>query len=78
MSFKVEFSPAAEADLERLFDFALAREMNSETGEFDIPERAIKAIRHGLRLDFCVPLSYLWPINFERKHTKLFHRAFLH
>lgn len=48
MTFKVEFSPAAEADLQRLFDFALAREMNSETGDFDIPDRAIKATRVGL------------------------------
>ncbi|MEY3519124.1 MAG: hypothetical protein RLZ89_1984 [Pseudomonadota bacterium] len=29
MTFKVEFSLAAQADLERLFDFVLQRELNS-------------------------------------------------
>lgn len=48
MKYKVEFSPAADEDLERLFDFALQRELNSETGDLDIPQRAVQAIRDGM------------------------------
>ncbi|MCU7375248.1 type II toxin-antitoxin system RelE/ParE family toxin [Paucibacter sp. O1-1] len=43
MSFSVELAPAAEADLERLFDFLLER---AETGEaLDEAQQAIAAIR---------------------------------
>jgi len=43
MSFVVELSPTAEADLERLFDFLLER---CETGEdLDRAQSAIDAIR---------------------------------
>lgn len=45
MSFEVVFSPEAEADLERLFDFALERELRSATGDLGVPERALQAIR---------------------------------
>ena len=48
MRYKVEFSRIADEDLERLFEFALQRELNSETGDLDIPERAIQAIRNGV------------------------------
>lgn len=48
MTYHVEFSQAAAADLERLFDFALQRELDSETGDLDIPERAIQAIKMGM------------------------------
>lgn len=48
MRYKVEFSRTADEDLERLFEFALQRELNSETGDLDIPDRAIQAIRNGL------------------------------
>lgn len=50
MSFQVIFSEAAARDLEALFDFALQRELDSETGDFDIPTRALQAIRDGLAL----------------------------
>ncbi|MFC7461215.1 type II toxin-antitoxin system RelE/ParE family toxin [Hydrogenophaga defluvii] len=50
MSFRVIFSEAAARDLEVLFDFALQRELDSETGDFDIPARALRAIRDGLAL----------------------------
>ena len=33
------------ADLEQLFDFALQRELDSETGDLDIPDRAVQAIK---------------------------------
>ena len=48
MTFKVEFSLAALADLERLFDFLLQRELDSASGDLDLPDRALKAIRDGL------------------------------
>ncbi len=48
MTYKVEFSPAAAADLEQLFDFALQRELSSETGDLDIPDRAVQAIKDGM------------------------------
>lgn len=50
MKYKVEFSLVAAEDLERLFDFVLERELNSETGDLDIPERAVQAIRHSIAL----------------------------
>lgn len=34
MTFKVEFSLAAQADLERLFDFVLQQELDSASGDF--------------------------------------------
>lgn len=49
MAFKVTFSEAAAQDLEELFDFVLQRELDSETGDLDIPARALQAIRDGIR-----------------------------
>jgi plasmid stabilization system protein ParE len=43
MSFVVELSPAAEVDLERLFDFLLDRTETSE--DLDRAQAAIDAIR---------------------------------
>lgn len=48
MSFKVLLTREAEADLERLFDHALERELASDSGDLDLAERAIVAIRAGL------------------------------
>lgn len=48
MKYAVKFSEAAAVDLEQLFDFALQRELNSETGDLDIPERAVQAIKDGI------------------------------
>ena len=45
MTYRVVFSEAAALDLEQLFDFALQRELDSETGDLDIPQRAIQAIK---------------------------------
>lgn len=45
MTFDVFFTPEAQADLERLFDHALERELRSATGDLDTPLRAIEAIR---------------------------------
>ena len=48
MKYTVEFSEAAAVDLEQLFDFALQRELDSETGDLDIPDRAVQAIKNGI------------------------------
>lgn len=48
MTYTVEFSDAADADLEQLFDFALQRELSSDTGDLDIPDRAVRAIKDGM------------------------------
>lgn len=48
MAYKVLFSPTAAEDLEQLFDFALQRELDSDTGDLDIPDRAVQAIKDGL------------------------------
>ena len=45
MTYRVVFSEAAAQDLEQLFDFALQRELDSETGDLDIPQRALQAIK---------------------------------
>ena len=45
MTYRVVFSEAAALDLEQLFDFALHRELDSETGDLDIPQRALQAIK---------------------------------
>lgn len=48
MVFKVTFSDAAAQDLEELFDFALQRELDSATGDLDIPARALQSIKDGI------------------------------
>ena len=48
MKYRVLFSEAAALDLEQLFDFALQRELDSETGDLDSPARAVQAIKDGI------------------------------
>lgn len=48
MRYKVQFSEAANEDLERLFDFALERELSSESGDLDVPARAVQAIKDAM------------------------------
>ena len=48
MIYTVQFSAAADEDLEKLFDFVLQRELQSESGDLDIPERALQAIKDGI------------------------------
>ncbi|MGE0798485.1 MAG: type II toxin-antitoxin system RelE/ParE family toxin [Lautropia sp.] len=48
MTFKVRLTREAGEDLERLFDFVLDRELARGTGDLDLPERALAAIRAGL------------------------------
>jgi plasmid stabilization system protein ParE len=48
MKYRVVFSKAAAEDLEQLFDFALQRELDSETGDLNTPEKAVQAIKNGV------------------------------
>ena len=48
MTFEVVFSHQAAEDLERLYNFALERELRSDTADFSIPERALQAIKDGV------------------------------
>jgi len=52
MSFTVRLTREAEADLGRLFDFViereLARELEGEGGDLALAERALSAIRAGI------------------------------
>lgn len=47
--FKVTLLQEAVADLQRLEDFAIERELASETPDWNTPQRALDAIREGLR-----------------------------
>lgn len=48
MKYQVVFSRAADEDLERLFDFALQRALETESGDLTLPERALEAIKHAI------------------------------
>ncbi len=50
MSFAVIVTARAEDDLLRLFDFLLEREIESESGDFELPGRAIQAIEQGFQV----------------------------
>ena len=47
MSFRVRLTRDAEADLERLFDFVLERELARDGGDLDLAGQAVTAIRAG-------------------------------
>lgn len=48
MTFKVRLSRAAEADLDRLFDFLLERELSRDGGDLTLPTQAVTALRAGI------------------------------
>lgn len=48
MTFKVRLTRDAEADLERLFDFLLERELSREGGDLSLPTQAMTALRSGI------------------------------
>ncbi len=47
MSFRVRLTREAEADLDRLFDFVLERELARDGGDLTLAEQALVAIRAG-------------------------------
>lgn len=48
MSFRVRLTRQAEADIARLFDFVLERELARDGGDLELAEQAIVAIRAGV------------------------------
>lgn len=48
MSFRVRLTREAEADLERLFDFVVERELARDGGDLILAERALAALRAGI------------------------------
>ena len=48
MTFKVRLTRNAEADFDRLFDFLVERESARDSGDLDLPEQAITALRAGI------------------------------
>lgn len=57
MRYRVEFSPQAAEDLQRLFDHVLERELNSPTGDLELAERALQAIKNALEMLALTPFS---------------------
>ena len=47
MSFKVRLTRDAKADLDRLFDFVLDRELARDDGDLTLPEQAMASLRAG-------------------------------
>ena len=59
MKFRVRFTPDAQADLDRLYDFILTRDSTdaSDAGDWAIAERALDAIRNAIALLESSPFS---------------------
>jgi len=47
VTFKVRLTRGAEADLDRLFDFGLERELERDGGDLSLAKQAVAAIRAG-------------------------------
>ncbi len=47
MTFKVRLTKAAQADLDRLFDFLIERELSRDGGNLELAELAMAALRAG-------------------------------
>jgi plasmid stabilization system protein ParE len=50
VSFRVRLTREAEADLDRLFDFVLDRELARDGGDLTLAEQALVAIRAGFAI----------------------------
>jgi plasmid stabilization system protein ParE len=48
VTFKVRLTRDAEADLDRLFDFLVERELARDGDDLDLPEQAMTALRAGV------------------------------
>lgn len=57
MKYQIVFSREAEEDLDRLFDFVFERELNSPSGNLDLPVKAIEAIRQACQFLAISPFS---------------------
>lgn len=47
MTFRVRLTRGAEADLDRLFEFVLNRELERDAGDLSLAEQAVAGIRAG-------------------------------
>ena len=56
MKFRVRFTPDAQADLDRLYDFILKRD-SIDAGDWALAERALDAIRNAIVLLESSPFS---------------------
>jgi len=54
VSYRVRFTQSAEADLVRLYEFIL----NKESPDWSLAERALEAIKNGIRQLETTPFSY--------------------
>ncbi len=50
MTYRVVLTAQAEADLVRLFDFVIERELAHDGGDLELAQRALDAISAGLKL----------------------------
>lgn len=57
MTYRVVLTPEAEADLLRLFDFLIERELERAGGTLDLAQRALDAIREAFKLLERFPFS---------------------
>ena len=48
MTFRIRLTRDAEADLDRLFDVLVERELARDSGNLDLPDQAIAALRAGI------------------------------
>ncbi len=48
MTFKVRLTRDAEADLDRLFEFLVERELDRNSSDLELPEQAVTALRAGI------------------------------
>lgn len=48
MTYRVRLTREAEADIERLFEFVLERELGRDGGDLDLAQEALDAIRAGV------------------------------
>ena len=48
MTFRIRLTRDAEADFDRLFDVLVERELARDSGNLDLPEQAIAAMRAGI------------------------------
>jgi plasmid stabilization system protein ParE len=48
VTFEVRLTRDAEADLDRLFEFLVERELDRDSGDLELPEQAINALRAGI------------------------------
>jgi plasmid stabilization system protein ParE len=57
VNYRVVLTAEAEEDLLRLFDFLIERELSRDSGDLDLPRRAIEAIKAAVKLLERFPFS---------------------